>query len=165
MAAALIGWMVAMTSRQTGHFFFEPKGYDTLNHATHEYKEAVKVGYNLRRKIVLLAIWAVSPLVLDLEPGLFGLVKPHANAKEFLHQIGVMWLAIGIGGLIFRTVQLFFIRDVQTGLVWATKIITDPINDIMLYHKSPFQLLRREMTDETTDMDEMMDAAALDHHR
>ncbi|HML12487.1 MAG TPA: Mpo1-like protein, partial [Xanthobacteraceae bacterium] len=28
MWAALIGWLVAMTSRQIGHFFFEPKTYD-----------------------------------------------------------------------------------------------------------------------------------------
>src|ERR1700741_1760711 len=27
-AAALVGWLVAMVSRQSGHFFFEPKGYD-----------------------------------------------------------------------------------------------------------------------------------------
>ena len=26
--AALVGWLVAMTTRQAGHFFFEPKGYD-----------------------------------------------------------------------------------------------------------------------------------------
>ena len=63
-AAALIGWLVAMTSRQIGHFFFEPKGYDEVNQATHEYKEEIKVGYNLQRKVVLLAIWALSPLLL-----------------------------------------------------------------------------------------------------
>ena len=51
-----------MVSRQIGHFYFEPKGYDEVNLATHEHKEAIKVGYNLRRKVVLLAIWAVSPL-------------------------------------------------------------------------------------------------------
>ena len=33
--AALLGWGVAMTSRQAGHFFFEPKGYDEVNQATH----------------------------------------------------------------------------------------------------------------------------------
>src|SRR5450432_51486 len=49
--AALIGWLVAMTSRQTGHFFFEPKDYDVVNQATHDSKEAIKVGYNLRRKV------------------------------------------------------------------------------------------------------------------
>jgi hypothetical protein len=48
--AALLAWGVSMTARQAGHFFFEPRGYDHVNHATHEYKEEIKVGYNLRRK-------------------------------------------------------------------------------------------------------------------
>jgi hypothetical protein len=42
---------------------------------------------------------------------------------------------------------LFFIKDVQTGLVWATKILTDPFHDIKLYHKAPFALLRGELID------------------
>ena len=66
--AALIGWLVSMTSRQVGHFFFEPKDYDVVNQATHEYKEEIKVGYNLRRKVVLMAVWALSPLILVLDP-------------------------------------------------------------------------------------------------
>jgi len=158
--AALIAWTVAMTSRQAGHFFFEPKGYDAVNHATHEYKEEVKVGYNLRRKIVLMSIWALSPLVLYIEPTLFGLLRPRApGAAGLLRQVGQIWFAIGIGGLAFRTVQLFFIRDVQTGLVWATKIITDPLHDIKLYHKAPILLLRQLTAD-----DEMDEAVAADHH-
>src|SRR6185312_9851976 len=72
VAAALIGWLVSMTSRQAGHFFFEPKGYDEVNEATHEHKEDIKVGYNLRRKIVLMAIWALSPALLWIDPTLFG---------------------------------------------------------------------------------------------
>src|SRR5262249_1860678 len=80
--AALVGWLLAMTSRQAGHFFFEPKGYDAINNATHEHKEEIKVGYNLRRKVVLLSIWAVSPLVLVADPTLFGVFKPHADAAE-----------------------------------------------------------------------------------
>ncbi len=72
-AAALLGWLVGMTSRQAGHFFFEPKDYDEVNQATHEYKEEVKVGYNLKRKVVLMTIWAVSPLPLYLDPTLFGI--------------------------------------------------------------------------------------------
>jgi hypothetical protein len=66
--SALAGWLVAMTTRQTGHFFFEPKDYDVVNKATHEYKEEIKVGYNLRRKVVLLTIWALSPLPLYFDP-------------------------------------------------------------------------------------------------
>ena len=47
----------------------------------------------------------------------------------------------------FRTVHLFFLQGVQTGLVWATKIITDPFHDVYLYYKAPFYLLRGELID------------------
>lgn len=145
--AALVGWLLAMTSRQIGHFFFEPKGYDAVNDATHEHKEEIKVGYNLRRKVVLLSIWALSPLPLYLDPTLFGIFTPHADNVEFIRHVAQIWLAVGIGGFLFRTVQLFFIKDVQTGLVWATKILTDPFHDIKLYHKAPLALLRGELID------------------
>lgn len=143
--AALIGWLIAMVSRQSGHFFFEPKGYDEVNQATHEYKEEIKVGYNLRRKVVLMALWAGSPMLLVAEPGLFGLLTPHVDVSGFLHNTGLLWLALGVAGLVFRTVQLFFIRDVQAGLVWLVKILTDPFHDIKLYHKAPLALLRGEL--------------------
>ena len=145
--AALTGWLGAMTSRQIGHFFFEPKGYDAVNEATHEHKEAIKVGYNLRRKVVLMGIWAASPLALYLNPTLFGVFQPHGDTAEYLRHVGQLWLFLAAAGLIFRTVQLFFIRDVQTGLVWMTKILTDPFHDIKLYHKAPVYVLRGELFD------------------
>lgn len=147
VAAALIGWLVAMVSRQIGHFFFEPKGYDDINHATHEYKEQVKVGYNLKRKVVLLAIWALSPSLLWLDPTLLGIFEPATSPAAFVRNMSLLWIAIGIGGLLFRTVHLFFLKDVQTGLVWLTKILTDPFHDIKLYHKAPSYLLRGELID------------------
>ncbi len=147
VAAALIAWLVAMVSRQSGHFFFEPKGYDEVNQATHEYKEGVKVGYNLRRKVVLHVIWALVPLVLWLQPTFFGVFRPHASTEEFVRHVGQVWLVLGIAGLLFRTVHLFFLRDVQTGLVWFTKIVTDPFNDFKLYCKAPIYLLRGELMD------------------
>ena len=146
-AAALVGWLLAMTSRQIGHFFFEPKGYDEVNQATHEYKEEIKVGYNLKRKVVLMTICALSPLPLYFDPTLLGLFEPHAGAAEFIAHVGQIWLIIGIGGLVYRTVQLFFLKDVQTGMVWMTKILTDPFHDIKLYYKAPIQLLRGELFD------------------
>ena len=66
---------------------------------------------------------------------------------EFVRHVALLWLAVGVGGLLFRTVHLFFIKDVQSGLVWLTKIVTDPFHDIMLYHKAPIYLLRGEMID------------------
>jgi hypothetical protein len=146
-AAALVGWLVGMTSRQVGHFFFEPKDYDEVNQATHAYKEEVKVGYNLKRKVVLMTIWAMSPLPLYLDPSLFGLFRPHNGAGEFLRHVALIWLMIGLAGLLFRTVHLFFLKDVRTGLVWATKILTDPFHDIKLYHKAPLYLMRGELFD------------------
>jgi len=145
--AALLAWLVSMVSRQAGHFFFEPKGYDQINQATHEYKEDIKVGYNLQRKVVLMAIWALSPLLLVLQPDLAGLLEPHADWRGFAHNVGLMWLAVGVGGLLFRMGQLFVLKDLQTGLVWVTKILTDPFHDILLYHKAPLYLLRGQRLD------------------
>jgi hypothetical protein len=145
--SALAGWLVAMTTRQTGHFFFEPKDYDEVNQATHEYKEEIKVGYNLRRKVVLLTIWALSPALLYLDPTLFGLFTPAVGKAEFVRHVAAIWLTIGIGGVLFRTIQLFFVKDVKTGLVWATKILTDPFHDIKLYHKAPLFLMQGELLD------------------
>jgi hypothetical protein len=145
--ASLLGWGVAMTSRQAGHFFFEPKGYDEVNQATHEYKEEIKVGYNLARKVVFMTIWALLPLLLVISPTLWGVFTSIPGPMGFIRHVGLMWLALGAAGLLFRTVQLFFVRDVPTGLVWALKIVTDPFNDFRLYCKAPIRLLKGERMD------------------
>ncbi|MBU3668233.1 MAG: hypothetical protein FGM53_06870 [Rhodocyclaceae bacterium] len=145
--AAIIGWVWSMGTRQSGHFFFEPQGYDEVNHATNEYKEAIKVGYNLQRKVVLIAIWLASPLLLLISPSLFGLLEPATTTQQLIDHVGIIWLAIGVGGLIFRTIHLFFLRDVQTGLVWMTKILTDPLHDLKMYYKAPFYLMRGQLID------------------
>ncbi len=143
--SALLAWLVSMTSRQAGHFFFEPKGYDEVNHATNDHKEAIKVGYNLKRKVVLMAIWATSALLLVLDPTLCGLFEAHTDLIGFARHTGLLWLGVGVGGLVFRTVHLFFIKGVQSGLVWMTKILTDPFHDILLYYKAPMALIRGEL--------------------
>jgi hypothetical protein len=145
--AALMAWLVSMTSRQAGHFFFEPKGYDHVNQATNEFKEEIKVGYNIKRKIVLMAIWAASPVFVFLEPDLFGMVEAHTSLYEFMINVGWVWLIIGVGGLVFRVFQLYVQQDLRTGLVWAIKIITDPFHDVKLYCKSPLYLLKGELID------------------
>lgn len=147
VAAAFIGWFLAMISRQVGHFFFEPQDYDEANHATHEYKESIKVGYNLNRKRVLLGLWAASPLALYFQPALFGLFEPHGSLESYVNNLALLWIYLGIGAIVFRTVQLFFQADVITGLAWFTKIATDPFHDIKLYHRAPLHVLRGELYD------------------
>jgi hypothetical protein len=67
--------------------------------------------------------------------------------------VGEIWLVVGIGALVLRTVQLFFLRNVQTGLVWATKILTDPFNDAIIYCKAPLYLMRGELIDPMAEIE------------
>lgn len=155
IAAALLGWVVAMWSRQIGHFFFEKKGYDEVNRTTFEHKEEIKVGYNLQRKVILLATWISIPIILWFEPSFFGLFPPFADrAGDLVHEVpsyldslGKLWLLLALLGLMGRTLWLCANRSVQTGLVWLVKILTDPFHDVMLYHKAPLHLLRGEWFD------------------
>jgi len=151
-AAVMVGWLLAMILRQIGHFWFEPKTFDEVNDATHEYKESIKVGYNLRRKAILLAIWISAPFVMYFEPTVYGLFEqPYTNYQEFINNLAILWIIIGGGALVFRTVHLFFILDVQSGLVWFSKILTDPFHDVKIYHKAPFYMLKGDMYDDMTD--------------
>jgi hypothetical protein len=145
--ASLLAWGVAMTSRQAGHFFFEPKGYDHKNQATHDHKEEIKIGYNLFRKVVLMSLWAAVPVGLLLSPTLFGTLEAPDGIVAYLRHVGIGWLILGVGAIVFRSVQLFFIRDVETGLVWATKIMTDPFSDFRLYKSAPKRLIKGERMD------------------
>ena len=97
--AALLAWMVSMVARQSGHFFFEPLGYDHVNDASNEFKEEIKVGYNLRRKAVLLSIWVLLPLVIYYFPGQFDVIPTYENMVEFFHAVGYSWLFLGVGGM------------------------------------------------------------------
>lgn len=151
VAAVMVGWLLAMVLRQVGHFFFEPRTYDEVNQASHEYKESVKVGYNLQRKVVLLTIWILAPVFLWISPDLFGALGPEEMARGPLYNTAILWLIIGAGAVVFRTVQLFHLMGVQTGLVWATKILTDPFHDIKIYHRAPFHILKGDMYDDMTD--------------
>jgi hypothetical protein len=145
--ASLLAWGVAMTSRQSGHFFFEPKGYDHENQATHEHKEEIKIGYNLQRKWVLMGVWFSVPVALLLTPTLFGTLQEPNGVEGYLRHVGIGWLFVGIGAIVVRVIQLLFARDLETGLVWAVKIITDPFSDFRLYKSAPARLLKGERLD------------------
>ena len=147
VAASLVAWLVAMTTRQSGHFFFEPKGYDHVNQATHEHKEEIKVGYNLHRKIVLLSIWAAIPVLAYLQPSLITWAVHEAYEDTTVRIVGMAWLFLGVAGLLFRVVQLCIKESFKAAFAWALKILTDPVHDVMLYRRSPLYLMRGELID------------------
>ena len=97
---------------------------------------------------MLLSIWGLLPLVIYYFPGKFDVIPAHDNMIEFLHAVGYSWFLLGVAGLLFRTIHLCFIKDVQTGVVWMTKILTDPFHDVYLYHKAPYQLLKGQRFDQ-----------------
>lgn len=148
--AAFLGWIVAMWVRQVGHFFFEPRGYDHVNDASFEHKEEIKLGYNLRRKVILLVLWASVPAVVWWQPTVWGLVDGWDTPKEYADAVGTVWLWLGFGGVAARVLWLCATHSMQTGLVWGTKILTDPINDIQFYWRAPLKLLQGEWIDPMT---------------
>ena len=149
--AVMVGWLLAMILRQVGHFFFEPKTYDEVNDASHEYKESVKVGYNLHRKVILLSVWVLSPAVLYFSPTLFGLLEASQDIYGFVNNVAILWLFVGAGALLFRTMHLFFLMGVQSGMVWFSKILTDPFHDIKIYHKSLYHVIKGDRYDDMSD--------------
>jgi hypothetical protein len=145
--AGIVGWLVGMVTRQSGHIFFEPRGYDKINNATDEFKESIKVGYNMRRKAILISIWLSLPVMLYLNPSLSGLIEPAVGLSGWLHEVGMMWLALGVGGLLFRTLHLFYLRGPAWGLAWACKILLDPFHNVANYWGSPVALLQGQRYD------------------
>ncbi len=143
--AALVGWLVGMVTRQSGHLFFEPRGYDRVNNTTYSHKESIKVGYNMRRKGILIAIWLACPLVLAVQPD--WRAGPDRGVEGYLHTLGLLWLALGACGLAARTIHLTFLRGPRCALAWATKILTDPFHNIAQYWRSPIALMHGELLD------------------
>jgi hypothetical protein len=147
IAAAVFGWVIAMWPRQIGHFFFEPKGFDEINGVSFEKKEEIKVGFNLQRKVILFAVWLSVPIALHLSSGLAQAVASASGYHSYSQQLGVLWLALAGAALLARTVWLCATRSVQTGVVWFTKIMTDPFHDLTMYYAAPLHLLRGEWLD------------------
>ena len=145
--SAYIAWLFAMTTRQAGHFFFEPKDYDTYNQATQDHKEAIKIGYNLKRKRVLIACWLAVPVLAYFDAALFNFVMPDAAPDTLIDRIGWGWLWLGLAAVVFRMIQLTAIQSRRVALVWCIKILTDPFHDAVIYRKSPIYLLKGQLID------------------
>ena len=88
------------------------------------------------------------PLLLWARRDLFGLITPSTGTVGVLglngywHDLGLLWLALGTGGVLLRTLQLCFLRGPVWGLAWMCKILTDPLHNIDIYWRSPIALLQ-----------------------
>ena len=145
--ASLVAWLVSMTTRQAGHFFFEPRGYDHVNHMTDAHKEAIKVGYNIQRKIVLMTVWISMPFFAYFYPSALSWAVPAVEQHDLLGLTAMWWLYLGAAGMLFRMLQLWLQDNYVSALAWGLKILTDPFHDVKLYYKAPVRLMRGELID------------------
>tara|TARA_B100001094_G_C18178792_1_gene799579 strand:- start:1155 stop:1655 length:501 start_codon:yes stop_codon:yes gene_type:complete len=110
-----LAWLVAMPLRQIGHFVFEPSNEET---------EQIKAGYNLERKVILHTVVYVPPVIMYLN-GLY--------SSGFL---AVIWFMIAVIALLSRGIYLMNTVNIEHGISWMLKIITDPFHDVYLYHSA-----------------------------
>jgi len=150
--AIMLGWPLAMALRQAGYCFFDPKNADKVTPSSYEHKESAGVSYGLLRKVILINIYLASLIILLLDSSFFDLLEVAQNADGYLNNTSDIWLLLIAGAIVFRATQVFFIIGFQSGLVWAYRILSDPFYDVFIYYKSPYYLLKGEMTDgyETT---------------
>jgi hypothetical protein len=151
-AAGLVGWLFGMVTRQSGHLFFEPRGHDNHHNVSYAHKEAIKIGYNMRRKANLIGVWLLLPVALWFKPDVFGLIEPATGVHGYLNNVGLAWLALGVAGVGLRTVHLFVLRGLFCGLAWLVKILLDPFHNVAIYWRSPLALLSGEMLDPLTSV-------------
>ena len=142
-----------MVSRQAGHFFFEPKGYDQVNNATHEHKEDIKVGYNLRRKIVLLSIWAFHPRCCGKLDAVWDLSIPF-RLRHF-HLVCRPNLA---GRRLWRPAVSHRAAVFHQGRPYGSGVDDEnphhPFHDFMLYYRAPLYLMAGQLIDPMDDVGE-----------
>lgn len=153
LAAVLVGWCIGMVTRQTGHYVFEPAHYDQINDISNERKETIKVGFNQKRKTILIAAVVGAPLVLSFDPTLFGAFTAHADLLQFANHVAVLWLVLAMIAIVSRCIQLCLTRSVLTGIVWVLKIATDPVHNIRIYWKSPYYLMKGQLYDPMHHLD------------
>jgi len=156
--AGLVGWLVGMVTRQSGHIFFEPRGHDRIHDLSYEHKESIKAGYNMHRKAILIGVWLFLPALLAVSPSLFGLIEPAQGWMGYAHDVGLAWFVLGCTGVVLRTVHLFFLRSPAWGLAWAMKILTDPLHNIDTYWRAPIALLSGQRYDPLDDAERYMKA-------
>jgi len=147
VVSAYIAWLISMTTRQAGHFFFEPKGYDNYNKATFEHKEDIKVGFNLKRKRVLMACFVLIPILAYFDLEFMNYLVPHQDTETFLNRVGIGWLWLGVIAIVFRMIQLTAVQTRRVAITWCIKILTDPFHDVWIYRKSPLYLMQGQMID------------------
>ena len=76
---------------------------------------------------------------------------PSTVVYEYSHRVAWLWMITGAAAILIRTTWLCVNVDFRHGIVWMTKILTDPFHDAKIYCKAPLKLLQGEKLDPMID--------------
>jgi glutamate-1-semialdehyde 2,1-aminomutase len=120
LTTAMWAGLGALFLRQVGHALLEPPCHE---------KEALLLGFDTRKKTVIVGMYLIIPVVHLLRaeswaaPALAALA-PVVAWQWFLWTLGV------VGG---RVVYLASKHGLRTAMIWFVKLITDPLTDVVAY--------------------------------
>jgi len=112
-----------------------------------EYKEEIKIGFNLKRKRVLMTCFVLIPVLAYFDLEFMNYLVPHQDTETFLNRVGIGWLWLGVAAVVFRMIQLTAIQSRRVAITWCIKILTDPFHDFLIYRKAPFYLMKGQLID------------------
>lgn len=146
-AAGIVGWVVGMVTRQSGHIFFEPRGYDAINGATDAHKERYQSGLQYAPQSHSDWCVVVAARVALAQPQHGGLDSACQRHRRLPARCGLVLVGAGGGWLGVPHPAPVLFAGAVWGLAWAAKILLDPFHNVAIYWQSPLALMRGQRYD------------------
>jgi len=120
LTVAMCLGLASLFVRQFGHAVLEPACHD---------KEETLLGYNTRNKTIIVLGYLVIPA--------FSILRANEwSAAAFwqgLPGVAQQWFAWTVAVIAARVAYLIWRFDFRTSMIWYTKLVTDPITDVIAY--------------------------------
>ena len=120
LTTAMWAGLGALFLRQLGHALLEPPCHE---------KEALLLGFDTRKKTVIVAMYLAIPLLHLLGAATWD-VEVIAALGPVVAWQWFLWTLTVVGG---RVVYLARTHGLRTAMIWFVKLITDPLTDVVAY--------------------------------
>ena len=120
LTTAMWAGLGALFLRQIGHALLEPPCHE---------KEALLLGFDTRKKTVIVAMYLAIPLLHLLRAATWD-VEVIAALGPVVAWQWFLWTLTVVGG---RVVYLACTHGLRTAMIWFVKLITDPLTDVVAY--------------------------------
>lgn len=120
LTTAMWAGLGALFLRQIGHALLEPPCHE---------KEALLLGFDTRKKTVIVGMYLVIPVVHLLSAEAWH-VRALASIAPAVAWQWFLWTLAVVGG---RVLYLAWAHGLHTSMIWFVKLITDPATDVVAY--------------------------------